>query len=127
MTVVARENKCDCVLLAISLFFSLALALWWLLDHTYPQWDAANHTKAAVHMASLLKHAHLFNGAWYREFLSADYQYPLVVNFINGFLKVIFGVTRLSEVMAYVGPWKDKYVTPKDWGLPNINLSTMSD
>lgn len=71
-------------------------------NHTYPQWDAANHTKAAVHMASLLKHAHLFNGVWYREFLSADYQYPLMVNFINGFLKVVFGVTRLSEVMAYV-------------------------
>lgn len=102
MTVVARENKCDWVLLAICLFFSLALAIWWLLDHTYPQWDAANHTKAAVHIASLFKHAHIFSGAWYRELVSVDYQYPLVVNFINGFLKVIFGVTRLSEVVAYV-------------------------
>jgi hypothetical protein len=40
--------------------------------------------------------------AWYRELLSVDYQYPLVVNLINGFLKVIFGVTRCSEVLAYV-------------------------
>lgn len=102
LTVVASENKCDWVLLVICLCFSLALGLWWLLDHTYPQWDAANHTKAAVHIASLLKHAHVFNGAWYREFLAVDYQYPLVVNFINGFFKVIFGVTRLSEVVAYV-------------------------
>lgn len=88
--------------LGICLFFSLSLACWWLLDHTYPQWDAANHTKAAVHYASLIKHAHLFSGAWYREFLSVDYQYPLVVNLINALLKVVFGVTRISEVIAYV-------------------------
>lgn len=100
--VVACENKSNWVLLAICLSFSLALALWWLLDHTYPQWDAANHTKAAMHMASLLKHAHILKVDWYREFLSVDYQYPLVVNFINGFLKVVFGATRLSEVVAYV-------------------------
>lgn len=102
MTVVARENKSDLVLVAICLFFSLALALWWLLDHTYPQWDAANHTKAAVHYASLIKHAHLFSADWYREFSSVDYQYPFVVNLINAFFKVIFGVTRFSEVLAYV-------------------------
>lgn len=102
LTVEVKQNACDKVLFSISIFFSLTLAAWWLLDHTYPQWDAANHTKAAVHYASLLKHAHIFNGAWYREFLSVDYQYPLVVNFINGLLKVIFGVTRLSEVVAYV-------------------------
>ncbi len=95
-----RDNKW--VLLALCLFFSLSLALWWLLDHTYPQWDAANHTKAAVHFANLLKHEHVLSYAWYREFLTVDYQYPLVVNFINGLLKVIFGVSRLSEVVAYV-------------------------
>lgn len=99
---VARENKSDGVLFAICLFFSLTLASWWLLDHTYPQWDAANHTKAAAHMASLLRHAHILDAAWYTEFLSVDYQYPLVVNFINALLKVIFGVSRLSEVAAYV-------------------------
>lgn len=102
LMVEVKINKYDWVLLAICLFFSLTLTLWWLLDHTYPQWDAANHTKAAVHYASLLKHAHVFKSAWYSEFLSVDYQYPLVVNFINGLLKVIFGVTRLSEVVAYV-------------------------
>ena len=90
MPVDDRKNKCDLVLVAICLFFSLALAFWWLLDNTYPQWDAANHTKAAVHYADLIKHAHVFSAAWYRAFLSVDYQYPLVVNLINGFLKVIF-------------------------------------
>jgi 4-amino-4-deoxy-L-arabinose transferase-like glycosyltransferase len=98
----AKENKCNWVLFAICLFFSLTLTVWWLLDHTYPQWDAANHTRAAVHYASLLKHAHIFNSNWYREFLAVDYQYPFVVNVINGLLKVIFGVSRLSEVVAYV-------------------------
>jgi hypothetical protein len=73
ITIVARKNRSDLVLIAICLFFSLALALWWLLDHTYPQWDAANHTKAAVRYASLIKHAHLFSAAWYREFSSVDF------------------------------------------------------
>ncbi len=88
--------------MVICLVFSLALACWWALDHTYPQWDAANHTLAAMHYASLLRHPHIFAHGWLAEFWSVDYQYPLVVNLINAFCKVLVGSGRLSEILAYV-------------------------
>lgn len=88
--------------MVICLVFSLALAGWWALDHTYPQWDAANHTLAAMHYASLIRHPHIFAPAWQAEFWSVDYQYPLVVNLLNAFCKVLVGNGRLSEILAYV-------------------------
>lgn len=97
---IARRS--EPALITLCLIFSLAISLWWALDHTYPQWDAANHTLAALHYASLIKHPHILSSAWQHEFWTVDYQYPLVVNITSALCKVVAGNGRASEILAYL-------------------------
>jgi 4-amino-4-deoxy-L-arabinose transferase-like glycosyltransferase len=82
------------------LFFVGALDLWWQLDHSYPFWDGAAHVKDSMAYAQLIRHAHIFNAVWIKQFLTVNFDYPLTIHAINGTIKAIIGFNRVSDMVA---------------------------
>jgi 4-amino-4-deoxy-L-arabinose transferase-like glycosyltransferase len=85
---------------AVVLFFSLALFLWWTFDHSYPFWDGAAHVKDSMAYARLIQHPHIFKLTWIKQFLTVNFDYPLTVHAINGLIKAIMGFGRASDMVA---------------------------
>ena len=87
---------------AVAIFFLLALFLWWHFDHSYPFWDGAAHVKDSMAYARLIKHAHLFKPEWIKQFLTVNFDYPLTIHAINGTIKAIIGMGRVSDMVALI-------------------------
>lgn len=97
-------QKCGTPLFAISIstFFALALLAWWLCDNSYPFWDAASHVQDSIKYAELFRHPHLLKAAWWKEFLTVNYDYPLTLHAFFGAFKAILGYGRLSDCLAFL-------------------------
>ena len=80
--------------------FVLADIIWSAFDHGLPDWDAAGHILNGWRYCELLRHPHLFSGAWLTSMLTVNFFYPPFVYFATGVLKLIFGVS----------PWVDALV-----------------
>ncbi len=85
---------------AATVFFSVALILWWIFDHSYPLWDGAAHVKDSMAYARLIQHPHIFKAAWIKQFLTVNFDYPMTVHAINGAIKATIGFGRTSDMVA---------------------------
>ncbi|MBK9203533.1 MAG: hypothetical protein IPL73_14115 [Candidatus Obscuribacter sp.] len=90
------------IYLVPALFFAALLAVWWLLDHNYPLWDAGSHFQDAINYAKLIRHPHLLRGDFWQHFLTVSFNYPLTQHLIYGFAKYLFGYGRLSDALVNI-------------------------
>ncbi|MBK9622086.1 MAG: hypothetical protein IPO31_23125 [Candidatus Obscuribacter sp.] len=90
------------IYLVPALLFAALLAVWWLLDHNYPLWDAGSHFQDAINYAKLIRHPHLLRADYWQQFLTVSFNYPLTQHLIFGFAKYLFGYGRLSDAIVNI-------------------------
>lgn len=95
-----RHGGISLPVLLTTFVFSALLFLWWALDHSYPLWDAGSHVQDAIKYAGLIRHPHFFTAAYWHEFLTVSFNYPLTQHLIYGFSKYLFGFGRLSDALV---------------------------
>lgn len=95
-----RHGGISLPVLLTTFVFSALLFLWWALDHSYPLWDAGSHVQDAIKYAGLIRHPHVFKAAYWHEFLTVSFNYPLTQHLIYGFSKYLFGFGRLSDALV---------------------------
>jgi 4-amino-4-deoxy-L-arabinose transferase-like glycosyltransferase len=91
MKLLSLVFKIDYAMLVVVFGFGLALSLWMVFDHSWPEWDAAEHIHLAAKYAYLFHHPHLSSIVWWNEGLSVSQLYAPGVYVFNGLLKLVLG------------------------------------
>jgi 4-amino-4-deoxy-L-arabinose transferase-like glycosyltransferase len=93
----SKQDNYDVLTFVSCSIFAIALIAWFVINHGYPAWDAANHTLAANDYADLLHKARPFNVNWLSRFLTVDPAYPLTINLLYGTFRAVFGLNNLAD------------------------------
>jgi hypothetical protein len=93
---VSRKSKIDWLMICVSFGFVAALAVWFHFDYRLPYWDAASHIQDAAKYSELFRHFHPFNQHWMHMFLTENFNYPITVHAITGFIMSLLGFSQFS-------------------------------
>ena len=108
MTAVRSSNQSIWIWMPAIVFTVLYGGLyvfWRFLDHSLPSWDAANHVLDAHHYSELFKHFRPFRLAFWKEFLTVSFNYPMTQHLAFGASQLIFGPSKYADTFVNLVYW----------------------
>ncbi len=92
----------DSYLRVSTVCFAAALAIWYLLDNTWPFWDGASHVLDSITYRDLFRHPHVLRLSWWHDLLTVNFCYAPQLHAWFGILKVLLGPGLLAERLSAV-------------------------